>query len=564
MRRAPALPPGGVLARLDPWPLLGAAALLVVLVFVAWPLSELAVESFIGQESGRLGFENYAAFFGSSYFRRALFNSLTVGAIGTVIALCIGVPLALAYARFAFPGRDTIEVGILLSMLSPPFVGAYAWILMFGRSGWVSEFARGLGLDLPPIYGTLGISMACAFGLYPLVFMVVRSGLARVNRNLEEAAYSLGRGRLGVMFTITLPLVLPALLTAALLVFLGVVSDFGTPAILGEGERFPVLATLAYSLYLSEIGAEPGMAATTCMILLAITLVLVIGVRFLSGRRSVASDTGGSLALQPLVGVRKWAMTAGVALLVLTANMPTIVVVVCSFLEVRGAVFQPVFTLANYQSAMVAMGNALWNSLLLATIALALIIVVGAGAGYYISRRSGLLPRALDLLIMVPFVVPGTVLGIGYATVFNEPPLLLTGTYAIIAIVYVIRRLPYMTRSCAAIVFQIDRGLEDASLSLGRPPLAGFRRIVLPLMQPGIVAGAAIAWVEVFSELSASIVLYTGPTRTLPIAAYQQAATGDFGLAAAYSTLLVGIAAIGLFIFLFAARGRRERAFGWV
>lgn len=564
MRRAPALPPGGVLARLDPWPLLGAAALLVVLVFVAWPLSELAVESFIGQESQHFGFENYATFFASSYFRRALFNSLTVGAIGTVIALCIGVPLALAYARFAFPGRDTIEVGILLSMLSPPFVGAYAWILMFGRSGWVSEFARGLGLNLPPIYGTFGISMACAFGLYPLVFMVVRSGLARVNRNLEEAAYSLGRGRLGVMFTITLPLVLPALLTAALLVFLGVVSDFGTPAILGEGERFPVLATLAYSLYLSEIGAEPGMAATTCMILLAITLVLVIGVRFLSGRRSVASDTGGSLALQPLAGARKWAMTAGVALLVLTANMPTIVVVVCSFLEVRGAVFQPVFTLANYRNAMVAMGNALWNSLMLAAVALALIIVVGAGVGYYISRRSGLLPRALDLLIMVPFVVPGTVLGIGYATVFNEPPLLLTGTYAIIAIVYVIRRLPYMTRSCAAIVFQIDRGLEDASLSLGRPPLVGFRRIVLPLMQPGIVAGAAIAWVEVFSELSASIVLYTGPTRTLPIAAYQQAATGDFGLAAAYSTLLVGIAAIGLFIFLFAARGRRERAVGWI
>ncbi len=564
MKRAYDLPPKGALARLDPWPWLGTAAFFTVVVFVAWPLSELALESFIGQESQRLGFENYATFFASSYFRRALFNSLTIGALGTFIALCIGVPLAFAYARFDFPGRDTIEVGILLSMLSPPFVGAYAWILMFGRSGWVSEFARGFGIDLPPIYGAFGISMACAFGLYPLVFLVVRSGLARVNRSLEEAAYSLGRGRFGVMFTITLPLVLPALLTAALLVFLGVVSDFGTPGILGEGERFPVLATLAYSLYLSEIGAEPGMAATTCMILLAITLVLVLGVRFLSSRRSVASDTASDLALRALAGSKKWVMTAGVALLVLTANMPTIVVVVSSFLEVRGAVFQPVLTLANYHNAMAAMGNALWNSLMLAAIALALIIMVGAGVGYYISRRSGLLPRALDLLIMVPFVVPGTVLGIGYARVFNEPPLLLTGTYAIIAIVYVIRRLPYMTRSCAAIVFQIDRGLEDASLSLGRPPLAGFRRIVLPLMRPGIVAGAAIAWVEVFSELSASIVLYTGPTRTLPIAAYQQAATGDFGMAAAYSTVLVGIAATGLFIFLIAARGRRDRVVGWV
>lgn len=559
-----ALPRPGPLSRLDPWPWLGALAFVVMLVFVAWPLGELAVESFIGQESGRFGLENYAEFFGSSYFRRALFNSLTVGALGTLIALCIGVPLALAYARYDFPGRGAIEVAILLSMLSPPFVGAYAWILMFGRSGWVAEFARGFGVELPPIYGTLGISMASAFGLYPLVFLVVRGGLARVNRSLEEAAYSLGRGRIGVTLTVTLPLVLPALLTAALLVFLGVVSDFGTPAILGEGERFPVLATLAFSLYLSEIGAEPGMAATTCMILLAIALALVLGVRFLSGRRSVASDAGGGGELKRLRGAKGWAMTAAVAALVLTANMPTIVVVVSSFLEVRGVVFQPAFTLANYANAIAAMGNALWNSLMLAGIALVLITVVGAGVGYYISRRSGLLPKALDLLIMVPFVVPGTVLGIGYATVFNEPPLLLTGTFTIIATVYFIRRLPYMTRSCASVVYQIDRGLEDASLSLGRPPLSGFRRIVLPLMQPGIVAGAAIAWVEVFSELSASIVLYTGPTRTLPIAAYQQAATGDIGMAAAYSTMLVGIAATGLFVFLLAARGRGDRGVGWL
>lgn len=557
-------PRPGLLARLDPWPWLGALALATMVVFVVWPLGQLAVESFIGQESGRFGFENYAEFFGSSYFRRALVNSLTVGALGTLIALLIGVPLALAYARYSFPGRGAIEVAILLSMLSPPFVGAYAWILMFGRSGWVAEFARGFGIELPPIYGTLGISVASAFGLYPLVFLVVRGGLARVNRSLEDAACSLGRGRLGVTLTVTLPLVLPALLTAALLVFLGVVSDFGTPAILGEGERFPVLATLAFSLYLSEIGAEPGMAATTCMVLLAIALALVLGVRFLSGRRSVASDTGGGGELLRLSGGRGWAMTGAVATLVLVANMPTIVVVVSSFLEVRGVVFQPAFTLANYRAAIDAMGHALWNSLVLAGVALALIIIVGSGVGYYISRRAGVLPRLLDLLIMVPFVVPGTVLGIGYATVFNEPPLLLTGTFTIIATVYFIRRLPYMTRSCASVVYQIDRGLEDASLSLGRPPLAGFRRIVLPLMRPGIVAGAAIAWVEVFSELSASIVLYTGPTRTLPIAAYQQAATGDIGMAAAYSTMLVAIAATGLFVFLLAARGRGDRGIGWL
>jgi iron(III) transport system permease protein len=559
-----ARPGQGLLARIDPWPWLGVAALLFMAVFVAWPLAELARQSFIGQVSGRFGLENYVEFFGSSYFRRALSNSLTVAALGTVLALLIGVPLALAYARVAFPGRRAIEVAILLSMMSPPFVGAYAWILMFGRSGMVTEFARGLGIELPPIYGAFGIALASAFGLYPLVFLVVRSGLSRVNRSLEEAACSLGRGRIGVTLTVTLPLVAPALLTAALLVFLAIISDFGTPAILGEGERFPVLATLAYSLYLSEIGAEPGMAATTCVVLVVIALALVIGARALAGRRSVASDAAEGGAPVALPGARGWLVTAGVSALVLMANMPQIVVILSSFLEVRGVVFQPVATLANYTSAIGAMGDALWNSLVFAGVALVLITVVGAGVGYYISRNAGLLPRSLDLLIMVPFVVPGTVLGIGYATVFNEPPLLLTGTATIIATVYFIRRLPYMTRSCSAIVYQIDRGLEDASLSLGRPPLSGFRRVVLPLMRPGIVAGAAIAWVEVFSELSASIVLYTGPTRTLPIAAYQQAATGDIGMAAAYSTMLIAIAGCGLFAFMFAVRGRSDRGLGWL
>jgi iron(III) transport system permease protein len=154
------------------------------------------------------------------------------------------------------------------------------------------------------------------------------------------------------------------------------------------------------------------------------------------------------------------------------------------------------------------------------------------------------------------------VLGIGYASVFNEPPLLLTGTATIIVTVYFVRRLPYMTRASAGIVYQIDRGLEDASRSLGEPPLTGFRRVMVPLMRPGILAGAAIAWVEVFSELSASIVLYTGGTRTLPIAAYQQALSGDVGMAAAYATMLVGVAALGLGVFVLARGRARDQGVG--
>jgi iron(III) transport system permease protein len=539
----------------DPWPLVALAIVGVMLVFVAWPLAELARQSLIGQESGRFGLENFYAFFGSAYFRRALFNTLTVAAVGTLFSLILAVPLALAFARYDFVGKRWIEIAILMSMLSPPFVGAYAWILLFGRSGMVRLWLQGFGIDLPPIYGTFGIALASAFSQYPVVFLVLRGGLARVNPALEEAAASLGRGRLAVIRTVTLPLVLPALVTGGLLVFLGITADFGTPSILGEGERYPVLATLALSLYLSEIGAEPGMAATTAAILVLLALSLVLAARWLAARRQVANDTGGVRVAVPLRGRAGWAMALGTGGLVLLANMPSMVVVASSFLEVRGAVFQPVFTLANYGNAADALGDALWNSLRYAAIALALILVVGALAGYLIARRSSVLSRMADLLIMVPYVVPGTVLGIGYASVFNEPPLLLTGTASIIVVVYFIRRLPFVARASASIVYQIDRGLEEASQSLGVRPMVGFWRVMLPLMRPGLLAGAAIAWVEVFNELSASIVLYTGGTRTLPVAAYQQSLAGDVGMAAAYATMLIAITAGALALFAL-LRGR--------
>ena len=548
--------------RTDPWTLVALAALAFLVVFVVLPLFELLRQSVIGQESGRFGLENFVTFFESRYFRRALGNSFLVATLGTVLALMIGLPLAFVFARYDFPAKRWIEVAILMSMLSPPFVGAYAWILMFGRSGLVTEAGRSIGLELPTIYGPVGIAIASAFGLYPLVFLVVRGALSRVSTTIEEAAASLGRSPLYVVWSVTLPLVMPAVVTSALLVFLGIISDFGTPAILGEGERYPVLATLAFSLYLSEIGAETGMAATTSMILVGLALALVLVARFLATRRLVANDGASSRSPEPLPARTAWMMAAGVAALVLIANMPLFVVVISSFLEVRGVVFQPALTFDNYTKAFGALGNALTNSLIYASVALGLTIVAGTALGYYVSRRSGPLARMLDLLIMIPYVVPGTVLGIGYAQVFNGPPLFLTGTASIIAMVYFVRKLPYMMRASSSIVYQIDRNLEDASLNLGVPPGQGFFRIMVPLMRPGVLAGASIAWVEIFNELSASIVLYTGATRTLPIAAYQQSLGGDVGMAAAYATMLIVVTAAALTLFMLASRGQKEKGLG--
>jgi iron(III) transport system permease protein len=335
-------------------------------------------------------------------------------------------------------------------------------------------------------------------------------------------------------------------------------ADFGLPSILGEGERYPVLATLAYTLYLSEVGAEPGMAATTS-VLLVFTALLAVGLgQWLTRRVQVGHDGGRPMALQPLRGGLP---RAGVWLGLLTvglANLPLGVVLASSLMEVRGAMFQPTFTLQNYVEAWAMMGDALSNSLRYALAALAMATILGALVGYAVSRRGDWPTKLLDWLVMVPFVVPGTVLGIGYAQVFNEPPMLITGTSAVLVLVLLVRRLPYVVRSSASIVSQIDRSLEEASSSLGEPPMRGFWRVMVPLMRPGILAGVVIAWIELFNELSATIVLYTGATRTLPIAAFQQAVGGDFGLAAAYSGMLIVVTALSLALALWLGRDESE------
>ena len=530
----------------DVWRWVVFAGLAMSALFVVWPLFELVRQSFVGQISKSFGLENFVTFFSSNYFMRATYNSLWVATGATLLTLLLGVPLAYAFSRYVFPGKPLLRVLVLLSMMSPPFIGAYAWIILMGRAGIITEWVRDMGFAFPTIYGPTGIMFASALSLYPIVFWVVGGAMKQLDHGLEEAASMLGRRPLVVFFTVTLPLLRPALITSAMLVFLAMLADFGLPNLLGEGERFPVLATLAYNLFLSEIGEEPGMAAVTSVVLVLMAGLVVLAGQYFSKNSRVANDGAQRAALQTPTAGKRYALAAATLGVVALANTPLLVVLVSSFLEVRGAVFQPVFTLGNYQNALNLMGNALTNSLIYAGLALVFATVVGAALGYVLTRRSDRYSRLLDFLVMVPFIVPGTVLGIGFAQVFNTPPLLLTGTASVIVLVYFIRRLPYVTRSSASIVHQIDVALEEASASLGVRPLGTFRRIMLPLMRPGILAGMVLAWLEIFNELSASIVLYTGATKTLPIAAYQQAFGGDFGVAAAYSGMLIAVTTVSL------------------
>ncbi len=544
-------------ARFDLWDGVTVAAFAVLVTLVLWPLGGLFAASFYAEFTGEFGLANYASFFGSGYFRRAFWNSLTISALGALGAVALGLPLAVMMARRRLPGAAAIRILVVLSLMSPPFIGAYAWIMLLGRGGVLTQALAPLGIVPPTIYGPGGIVLVSALQLYPLVFLLVYGALQRLDRSLEEAAVNLGRRPLNAFLTVAFPMIRPAVMTAALLVFLSVLSDFGAPILLGE--NYDVLATLAFRLYLSEIGGEPAMAATTSVILVALAALAILLQRVVLTRRSHAGD--GSAAppeRRPLTG---WARVVHPAFawgVVLVANLPLLVIVHTSFLETRGPVFGEAFSLMSYETVFARIGGAVVNSLTFSAVALALIAVAGAALGYLLARRDTAATRTLDALIMVPYVIPGTVLGIGFITAFNGAPLHLTGTAAIIVMAYFIRRLPYMARAAASIVYQVDRSVEEASVNLGAPPFATFRKVMLPLMAPGLLAGGVLAFVEVINELSATVVLYTARTVTMPIATYSQVIGGAYGTAAAVASLLILITALALALFTLVG-GREDR-----
>ncbi|MGH6919750.1 MAG: ABC transporter permease, partial [Geminicoccaceae bacterium] len=438
------------------------------------------------------------------------------------------------------------------------FIGAYAWIMMLGNNGWMRAGFEALGIELPSIYGPFGILLVFSLKFYPFVFLLTAGALGAINRSLEEAAESLGAGTWRRFFTVTLPLVFPAVTSGALLAFVLSLADFGTPSIVGGD--FRVLATMAYQLFTSEMGGNPGLASTVSIILITVSLVVVALQRWAVRRRHVAGALVNRPERQRLRGVR-WLMAHLVCyLIVIASSLPSLVVVYTSFRKTSGPVFHPGFGLESYRRILFEVPDVITNSFTFSLAAVALIVTLGTLIGYLLTRRENAVTGALDGTLMIPYIVPGVVLGLGFVVTFNEPPVVLTGTASIIILIIFIRRLPYAVRSSASILRQIKGSIEEAAISLGAPPGRAFLRVTLPLMLPGIVAGALLSFITAINELSSSLVLYVGRTMTMPVRIYLSVLDGEFGTAAALSTILLVTTGLAVFI-IFRVSETKESTF---
>jgi iron(III) transport system permease protein len=522
--------------RLDAWDGIAGLGFGFLAVFLIVPLGKLLWASVVA-EGGGLTLRHYAEFLGRPYYSRTIGHSFLVASLVTVASMLLALPLAWITARVVLPSATVLRTLAILPLVSPPFIGAYSWILLFGRSGYVTARLQDWGLTVPTVYGMHGIVLALTLNLYPLAFLVIQGGLRTVDHSLEEAAEGLGSPRWRVLVTVTAPVLLPSILAGALLVFLTAFADFGAPMIIGEG--FQVLPTIVYSLFVNEMGGPPAMASTAATILVFCTMAILLAQWWIIGRRSYAmSQLRPSPPVQLRPAVRGVLIVLAYGIVGLSL-IPAVVVGVTSFFEARGPVLYPRFSVGNYREIFFNVPGALLNSLTLSSLSTVLDVLIGTLIAYLVVRRRSPVTAGLDSAVMLPYAIPGTVVGIAYIVAFNAPPLVLTGTFVILVLAYAVRRLPYSVRAGAAILHQIDPSVEEASVSLGVPPLRTFVRVTARLMLPGIVSGAILTWVQTITEISATIFLYTAAWSTVTVVIYRQVSSSNFGAAAAASTLLL-------------------------
>ena len=532
--------------RLDVWGTITLIILGLYLLFMVYPLGNLIKMAFYDDNGFTL--DNFIEFFSRSYYSSTLSNSFKVSLAATVTSLLVGVPMAYFFSMYQIKGKKTLRILIIISSMSAPFVGAYAWILLLGRNGVITNFLKDIfGIVPPDIYGFNGMLLVFTSQLFSLIFLYVAGALGNVDNSLLEASENMGCTGVRRFFKVILPLITPTVLAGALLVFIRALSDFGTPMLIGEGYRtFPVIL---YTEFVGEVSQNKGFASAIAVIAIVITTAVFFGQNIVSRKKSFSMNALHPIEEKPLHGVKSVLIHLFCYFVVGVAILPQVYVIYTSFQKTSGTIYVPGYSLDSYINMFTRLGSSIQNTIILPVVSLVAVVLLAVLIAYLSVRRRNVLSGTVDVLSMVPYIIPGTVVGIALVTSFNQKPLAFTGTMFIMVVALVIRRLPYTIRSSVAILHQIPITIEEAALSLGSTKMKTFFRITVPMMSSGIVAGAILSWVTMISELSTAMILYTGRTQTLTVAIYTQIIRGNYGIAAAMASVLTILTIISLLIF---------------
>lgn len=534
--------------RFDFWSFVTLLSLIFFGMFLLIPVGRMVVYAFQSKETMGITLENFIKFFSRAYYRKALFNSLKVVACATVLVILIGVPLAYVTTSFKIRGRRMIDILVIISMLSPPFIGAYAWILMLGRNGVITNFMKNtFGFHMPDIYGFGGILLVFTLKLFPYIYMYTKGALKKMDASLGEAAESLGYHGVQKIAGISLPLIAPTVLAGGTIVFLRAFADYGTPRLIGEG--YSTMPVIIYQEWVSETGNNAFFASSVALIMMLVAAVVFLLQQHFTSKKNYAMSLLNPPKQKTLKGLPNFLAHGYVYLIALLATLPQIYIVCISFRNTNGIMWTEGYSLNNYITVFNKVGASILNTFKFSLMAIVVVVILGTLFAYLTVRKKNIFSKILDVFIMFPYVIPGTIFGLILLMSYNSGVIVLSGTVAIIVISYVIRRMPYTVRSSAAILRQINPNIEEASASLGYGSLPTFFKVTMQVMIPGIVSGAILSWITMINELSSTLMLYTSKTTTMSVAIFQEINRGGYGTAAALSTILTITMVVSLLVF---------------
>lgn len=545
--------------------------LAVIALFVLLPAYSMLVES-VRTPDGGLTLERYRQFFASLYFRHTLYNTLLVSGIATALSMVLGFLFAYTVTRTDAPLRRVFSVVVLVPMLLPAFLIAFSLILLLGRNGVLNQWlaAGWSALGVPDssrfqfnIYGPTGVILAQTLSFFPMSFLLFGAALSAVDPRMEEAAADLGAGYWYSMRRVTLPLMAPAAFGSALLLFMFNASAFGAPALLGgRGLFFGNANMLAPEAILQTLGARSdwGMGATLAVVLVIPSLALYLVGEYYLKRRSYITVTGTPTAFRPqaVPPAVKWALFVACLMVSLFILMIVAVVMVGAFTQTWGVNYA--FTVRHMRTAINASRRSITNSLMLSAVAGFAAALFGTLCAYVYSRKRFVGVKIIDFLSMLPYALPGMVMGLGFAIAFSGriPFLVLAGSGSIIALNHFIRRMPYGIRSAMSAFKQIDPTIEEAAADLGGKPVYSFVRVTLPLLRASFFAAFVFGFINMMTDITAVIFLVSPRWRLLSIDIFNAIDATRYGTAAALSLIMIAGTLGVLLLIRLAAGGKLD------
>jgi len=512
-----------------------------LITFILYPLFRVIAMSVFPE--GRFSLSVMREVIASWYMRQAFLNSVMMGSLTAVFGVIVGFLFAFSLSRTDIPFKKFFHIIAIIPIISPPFIGALSIIMLFGNNGLITWTL--LGLKNIKIYGFRGLLIAQVLTFFPVAYITLKGVLESISPTLEDAALDLGGSRWKVFRRVTLPLAIPGIASAMLVLFVETLADFGNPLILA-GSQFPILSVQAYLQITGMYDLPKGSA------LAFILLVPSVSVYFLQkywvSRKQYVTITGKPTQSTPKIvsPAVKWLLFASCVFVALFILLVYATILWGAFARVWGS--DNSLTLEHFRYVFGVGFKAVKDTLIIAGLSTPLAGILGMIIAFLIVRKEFPGKRFMELSSMLSFAVPGTVVGIGYILAFNSRPLLLTGTLLILLLNFIFRYIPVGIQSGVAILRQVDPSIEEAAIDLGADANRTFRKVTLPLMVPAFFSGLIYSFVRAMTAISAAIFLVSSSWHLMTVQIMSQVESGRLGAAAAFSVILVGIILVAILV----------------